>query len=318
MTRSDETAPRLSVRGLRKIYKGGVAANDDISLSIRAGEVFGLLGPNGAGKTTLVNQIIGLLKPTAGSIELDGIDLVADPGAARQLCSYLPQGTMPIDSFTLEGAIRLAGRIRGSSAAAAARRTDELIAALDIEEWRGKLGSQVSGGVGRLIGFCMAVVRPGRLVILDEPTNDIDPLRRRLLWKEIGRLSGSGTAVLLVTHNVLEAEKAVNRLAVMDGGRIVAEGTPASLKMDERSRLRLRLTLEPGAEGVEPPPFADGDTRTGRRLMTTVPESNAREAVEWARGLQQAGLVEEYELGPVTLEDTYVKLIGGESHADPR
>jgi ABC-2 type transport system ATP-binding protein len=301
---------RLTVRDLRKVYKGGVAANDGISLSIRPGEVFGLLGPNGAGKTTLVNQIIGLLRPTGGSIHLDGIDLVEDPAAARRLCSYLPQGGLPIDAFRLVDAIEIAGRIRGGGRLEVARRARDLVDRLELGEWEAKACGELSGGALRLVGFCMAAVQPARLVILDEPTNDVDPLRRRLLWREIRRLTEEDAAVLLVTHNVLEAEKAVDRLAVVDRGRILAEGTPGSLRDGRGTELRLRLTLEPGVEGLDAPPFLTRQTRDGRRLLAAVPEADAMEAVRWARELQQRGTAEEYELGPVTLEDTYVRLVG--------
>src|SRR5215470_17699049 len=120
--------------GVTKVYDGTVRANDAITLSVDSGEVYGLLGPNGAGKSTLVKQVIGLLKPTAGQIRLGPFDLVADPHAARQLCSYLPQAPMPIDSFKVREAIELTGRIRGGDRATVRRRAGDLIEALDIGE----------------------------------------------------------------------------------------------------------------------------------------------------------------------------------------
>ncbi|HYA44326.1 MAG TPA: ABC transporter ATP-binding protein, partial [Acidimicrobiales bacterium] len=224
------------VEGLTKRF-GALVANDDITLRVEAGEVYGLLGPNGAGKSTLVKQTIGLLKPTTGRISLGPFDLVAEPDTARQLCSYLPQAPMPIDSFRAGEAIELAGRIRGGRRDDVRKRAASLIEALDIGEWRTTVGQRLSGGVKRLVGFCMAVVWPGRLVILDEPTNDVDPLRRRLLWQQVRTLGSMGCSVLLVTHNVLEAEKSVDRLAVISGGRLVAEGTPSSLKAADRSHM---------------------------------------------------------------------------------
>jgi ABC-2 type transport system ATP-binding protein len=227
------------VEALTKRF-GGLAANDGITLRVEPGEVYGLLGPNGAGKSTLVRQTIGLLKPTSGRITLGSYDLVADPDAARQLCSYLPQAQMPIEAFHASEAIELAGRIRGGSTKEVRQRTAALIDALELGEWRDALGHTLSGGVKRLVGFCMAIVRPGRVVILDEPTNDVDPMRRRLLWEQIRALGSHGCAVLLVTHNVLEAEKSVDRLAVIHQGKLVAEGTPSSMKAADRSQLRLQ------------------------------------------------------------------------------
>jgi ABC-2 type transport system ATP-binding protein len=131
------TAWRLRAIDVTKVYDNGrVRANDQITLEVRPGEVYGLLGPNGAGKSTLVRQVIGLLKPTGGQITLGPYDLVADPDAARQLCSYLPQAQLPIESFRVREAIELTGWIRGGAATAVRRRANELIDALDIGEWR--------------------------------------------------------------------------------------------------------------------------------------------------------------------------------------
>ncbi len=295
------------VDGLTKRF-GAVVANDAITLRVEPGEVYGLLGPNGAGKSTLVKQTIGLLKPTSGRITLGRFDLVADPDAARQLCSYLPQVQMPIDSFHVSEAIELAGRIRGGSATDVRGRTASLITTLDLGEWKNALGRSLSGGVRRLVGFCMAVVRPGRVVILDEPTNDVDPLRRRLLWEEIRALGAHGCAVLLVTHNVLEAEKSVDRLAVIHKGRLLAEGTPSSMKTADRSQLRLQLMLAPGRATPALPPWAGPAVRVGNNLVTTIAEADASVAIAWAAEMTNAGSAEEYALGAMTLEDAYIRL----------
>jgi ABC-2 type transport system ATP-binding protein len=287
---------------------GGLAANDNITLRVEPGEVYGLLGPNGAGKSTLVKQTIGLLKPSSGSIRLGPYDLVADPDAARQLCSYLPQAQMPIESFHVREAIELAGRIRGAGAPAVRQRTAALVEALELGEWQDALGHTLSGGVKRLVGFCMATVVPGRVVILDEPTNDVDPRRRRLLWEQIRGLGAHGCSVLLVTHNVLEAEKAVDRLAVINNGRLVAEGTPSSLKAADRSQLRLHVMLAPGTETPALPPWAGPSVRVGHNLVTTIAEVDASVGIAWAMALTDAGVAEEYALGAMTLEDAYIRL----------
>lgn len=308
----------LRIRGLTKIYRGDLVANDHLDLDVHPGEVFGLLGPNGAGKTTLVNQIIGLLMPSSGSIHLGELDLVAQPHQARLLCSHLPQGELPVEAFPLATAGVLMGRIRGGSPEQARRRTEELIETLQLGEWKQQIGSKLSGGVRRLLGFIMAAVVPGRVVILDEPTNDVDPLRRRLLWQEIRNLAAGGAAVLLVTHNVLEAERSVDRLAVVDHGRIVAQGTPASLKKGDRDLLRLDLTLEPRSEGLpELPAFVTKSVAAGRRRMLHLAEADAGSALEWVRGLARSEVVEDYELGPTTLEDAYIRLVSAEGGEPP-
>jgi ABC-2 type transport system ATP-binding protein len=287
---------------------GTVAANDSITLRVEPGEVYGLLGPNGAGKSTLVKQTIGLLKPTSGTITLGRYDLVDDPDAARQLCSYLPQAQMPIDSFRLREAIELSGRIRGAEMGQVRRRTTELIEALELGEWSKTLGTRLSGGVKRLVGFCMAIISPGHLVILDEPTNDVDPLRRRLLWDQIRALGAQGCSVLLVTHNVLEAEKAVDRLALIANGKLVAEGTPSSLKAADRAQMRLQVMLVPGVETPELPAWGGSPVRVGNNLVTTIAEADAPSGITWAAGLIDAGVAEEYALGASTLEDAYIRL----------
>jgi ABC-2 type transport system ATP-binding protein len=302
--------------GVTKTYPNGIRANDGISLHVAPGEVYGLLGPNGAGKTTLVKQVIGLLKPTSGRIMLGDRDLVADPASARQLCSYLPQAQVPIDSFRAREAIVLCGRVRGGSRTAVEQRADELIEALDVGEWRDKRGIGLSGGVKRLVGFAMVTVCPGQLVILDEPTNDVDPLRRRLLWEQVRRLGDLGAAVLLVTHNVLEAEKAVDRLAVIDRGRLVAEGTPSSMKAHDRGHLRLQLMIAPGHDAPALPPFAMRSTLVGRNLMTVIAEGDASVGIKWAQEVIAAGVAEEYALSATSLEDAYIQLTGHDSAGD--
>lgn len=300
----------LSIEHIHKEYPSGVRANDDISLSVEAGEIFGLLGPNGAGKTTLVNQIIGLIAPTSGKIDIDGVDALANTQHARQACSFQPQSQVPIDGVTPQQAIELVGQLRGGDRSSVRQRASQLVEALEIAEWARTPGENLSGGVRRLTAFCMATVVPGQLVILDEPTNDVDPLRRRLLWREVRNLAEMGSAVLLVTHNVLEAERSVDRLAVLDRGRVVGAGTAADLKGHENGNLRLELTIEPAAEPPVPAPFLSRSVILGRRMIATLDASSLDRAVEWASSLQGNGSVEEFAIGPTTLEDAYIRLVG--------
>jgi ABC-2 type transport system ATP-binding protein len=301
----------LEIEKLTKVYRGGLRANDGIDLAIESGEVFGLLGHNGAGKTTLVNQVVGLLKPTSGSIRIDGRDMVANPGLARRLCSFQAQAQVPIDGLSPRQAIDLLGQLRGRSRTDVIRRREHLVEVLELGEWLDVDAARLSGGVKRLVAFAMAAVAPGRLVMLDEPTNDVDPVRRRLLWRQVRALADEGAAVLLVTHNVIEAERSVDRLAILDEGRVIAEGTPAMLKAGLGAELRLELVVDPRA--VEPPvsPFGRSVVAVGNRVMVGVPIDGAGPAVSWAEMLERAGVVEEFTLGPATLEDVYVALVGG-------
>ena len=304
----------LEIQDITKTYRGrfrrakGVRANDAITLQADAGEVYGLLGHHGAGKTTLVTQVVGLLTPDSGAIHVDGVDLIADPSHARQVCSLQPQAQLPITGLKPRQAIDLIGRIRGGERSAVAARRNELVEALDIGAWLETDGEKLSGGVKRLVSFVMAAVVPGRVVMLDEPTNDVDPVRRRLLWDAVRALADEGNAVLLVTHNVVEAERAVDRLAVLDGGRVVAAGTPAQLKAGLERELRLDLAFEPGRT-ASPPPFVERFDLDGLRARAIVDSADAAAAVHWAQSLRGTGVVGEFSLTPATLEDVYVDLV---------
>ena len=307
----------LRIVELCKSYARGVPVNDHVSLSLSRGEVFGLLGPNGAGKTTLVRQVIGLTKPDTGSISINGVDILANPGYARQACSFQAQTQVPIDGLSTMQAIELVGRVRGGKVKAVKQRARALLKDLEMEEWSAKSAQTFSGGMRRLVAFCMAAVVPGEIVILDEPTNDIDPMRRRLLWEQVRGLIGLGSAVLLVTHNVLEAERAVDRLAIMNDGRVVASGTPGSLKGNGAQNMRLEVILEPRAQAPETPAFLQHSVTTGRRLIARLAESDIYPATQWARGLKEAGIAEEYSVGPITLEDVYLKVVGHGEYQEP-
>jgi ABC-2 type transport system ATP-binding protein len=306
----------LEIKDITKIYKGKVKANENISLSVSEGEVFGLLGPNGAGKTTLVNQIIGLTRPTSGGISISGVDVIAKPDYAREVCSFQAQVQAPIAGLSSMQAIELAGRIRGGKKTDVHKRAMELVEKLELGEWQKTLGLNVSGGVRRLVAFCMAAVVPGRIVILDEPTNDVDPLRRRAIWQEVQTLAKQGSTVLLVTHNILEAERVVDRLAIIDLGQVKGMGTPASLKESEGDAMRLELILEPKATAPSLPSYLQKPLVINRRILGDVQPGDIPTAINWARGLKTNGMIEEFYLGPATLEDVYVRLVKNHENND--
>lgn len=301
----------LTVRGLRKRYRGrrGVQANDGIDLDVAAGQVVGLLGHNGAGKTTLVHQVVGLVRPDAGTVTVTGVDAVAHPDQARRLVSIQAQANVPISGLTPRRAIELVGRIRGASTADVRRRATDLLDALDLGPWADTPSEKVSGGVARLTAFAMTAVHPGRLVVLDEPTNDVDPVRRRLLWQQIRGLADAGHGVLLVTHNVREAERVVDHLAILDRGVVVAADTPAGLTARLRGTLTLEVDTTPGAS-VTWHPAATDVVAENLRGTATVPTDAAADVVRWAQAEVDAGRLERYALTPASLEDVYVKLAG--------
>jgi ABC-2 type transport system ATP-binding protein len=293
---------------------GTVTANAAVSIRVRAGEVVGLLGHNGAGKTTLVSQLVGLLRPDAGRIRVAGVDAVARPGAARRLVALQSQGQVPLDGLTPRVAIELAGRLRGLPRRQARRAAERLADDLDITEWIDQRalpeGRGLSGGVRRLTGFAMTVASPAPLVVLDEPTNDVDAARRRRLWDAVRGLAERGVGVLLVTHNVLEAEKVVDELVVLDRGSVRAAGSTSQLTtaVDDGLRLELSLPVDGTDPTGEPPVPVRQRVRAGRRVLLVVPADQAATAVAWAGTLRDAGLVDGYTLTPATLEDAYLAL----------
>ena len=301
----------LEITHVTKTYRNGVRANDDISLEVHQGEVYGLLGPNGAGKTTLVSQVLGIALPDAGTVCIDGTDVVRRPDVARRLCSYQPQAAAPVDGLSPREAVEIVGRIRGGEARAVRRRAGELLEALDLDAVASRV-APMSGGMARLTGFCMAAVVPGRVVVLDEPTNDVDPLRRRALWTQIRRLADDGAAVLLVTHNVLEAERCVDRLAIIGGGRVLAQGPPAQLKAALEAPLRLECTVEPGVPTPRPPAEISVTGTVGRRMIAQVQTRDLAAAVAWAQRAQDEGSVTEFAVTPASLEDVYATWVAGE------
>ncbi|APU21472.1 ATP-binding cassette domain-containing protein [Actinoalloteichus sp. GBA129-24] len=191
---------------------------------------------------------------------------------------------------------------------------------LDIGEWFNRRalpdGGGLSGGVRRLTAFAMAAVARVPLVILDEPTNDVDAARRRLLWKMVRRLGDEGAGVLLVTHNVAEAERVVDELVVLDRGKVVASGSPSRLRGEDDHDLRLELSLnpnddDPSESGSEIPLSIARRVRAGRRVLLTIRAAEAEAAVAWAANLRTAERIEGYALAPATLEDVYLAATGG-------
>ena len=213
----------IEVSGLRKTY-GSLVAVDDLSFSIRAGEIFGVLGPNGAGKTTTVESIAGLRRPDAGTVRVLGLDPVADGPTLRQrLGVQLQQATLP-DRLKVWEALELFASLY--EAPADWRR---LIEQWDLTEKRNATFASLSGGQRQRLFIALALVGDPDVVILDELTSGLDPQARRDTWEMIRAVRDAGTTVVLVTHFMDEAERLCDRLAIIDGGRIVAQGPPRDL-----------------------------------------------------------------------------------------
>lgn len=241
---TDRTSDRHAVRavGLRKRY-GDVVAVDGVSIAVEAGEILGVLGPNGAGKTTTVEMIEGLRVPDAGTVQVLGCDLSTDPAAVRQRIGVQLQTTALFPRLTVREVLELFRRFYAGATMGA----DELIDLLDLTDKAGSLTRDLSGGQAQRLSVALALVNRPEMVFLDEPTTGLDPQARRALWDTIHAIRRRGATVLLTTHYMEEAEVLCDRVAIMDGGRIIAEGPPARL-VDEHFD---ETAIELPAGGVE-------------------------------------------------------------------
>jgi len=215
---------------LVKVYKGGTRALDGLSFSVTPGELFGLLGPNGAGKTTAIRIFATLLRATEGTARVVGFDVAAQPYEVRRRLGLAMQ-TPTLDAFsTGRETLELAGRLHGMSGSELRRRTEELLELMGLSSVAKKLTGAYSGGMKRRLDLAGALVHRPDLLILDEPTEGLDPQSRVALWEELERISSEGTTMLLTTHYMEEADRLCTRLAIIDNGRIVVDGEPERLK----------------------------------------------------------------------------------------
>ncbi len=230
---STTTGPIIETRGLRRTFKsrvGNVEAVRGVNLSVMAGEIFGFLGPNGAGKTTTLRMLATLLPPSGGDATIAGCDLLKDPGKVRERIGFVGQmgGTDP--AITGRKELQFQARLYGMSAAEARTRTNEMLAMLELGEAADRRTGSYSGGQKRRLDIGLGLIHEPPVLFLDEPTTGLDPQSRSHLWEEVRKLRERGTTVFLTTHYLEEADALCDRLAIIDHGLLVAEGTPDSLK----------------------------------------------------------------------------------------
>jgi ABC-2 type transport system ATP-binding protein len=220
----------IEARALKRTFKGGIEAVAGIDLGVAQGEVFGFLGPNGAGKTTTVRMLCTLLPPSAGSATVAGIDVVADPAGVRRRIGVALQeiGLDPIQ--TGRELVELQCGLYGITGAAARERATELLELVGLSDAADRRTKTYSGGMKRRLDLASALVHSPEVLFLDEPTTGLDPASRRTVWDEVRRINAAGTTVFLTTQYLEEADQLCDRLAIIDGGVIVAEGTPEHLK----------------------------------------------------------------------------------------
>ena len=218
----------LKVRGLTKKY-GDTEVVRGLDLHVRRGECFGLLGPNGAGKTTTLRLLLGLIEPDAGSIELAGIAVPQHAREARMKVGVVPQMDNLDPDFSVRENLLAYGRYYGMSKAAVAARVPTLLEFAGLASKADAQIAQLSGGMKRRLTLARALVHDPDILFLDEPTTGLDPQARHLIWQGLRRLIADGKTIVLTTHFMEEAERLTDRLAILDHGRLVAEGAPRAL-----------------------------------------------------------------------------------------
>ena len=231
--------------GLEKSY-GRVRVLDGVDLGVARGGVFALLGPNGAGKTTAVRILATLIRADAGQARVAGYDVVADRRQVRRHISLTGQFAAVDDLQTGEENLAMMGRLAGLPRARARRRAAELLERFDLADAAGRTVRTYSGGMRRRLDLAAGLVGDPAVLFLDEPTTGLDPRSRQAVWQVVGQLAGSGVSVFLTTQYLEEADRLADRIAVLDGGRVVAEGTSAQLK-EQVAGHRLDLVLADAA-----------------------------------------------------------------------
>lgn len=292
-----------------------VRATDGVGMEVRSGEVFGLLGPNGAGKSTLVRQLTGLMRPDSGTVHVLGHDLVRHPERAARLIAYLGQESTALDELTVALAAETTGRLRGLTARDARAERDAVLEELGLGQLASRPLRRLSGGQRRLACFATALVGERPLLVLDEPTTGMDPVARRAVWTAVDRRRAEhGTTVLLVTHNVIEAETVLDRVAVLDRGRVIACGTPTGLKERVADEVRVDLVWRERAplDVPEVAALRASAREAGRRWVLHLAPDEARAAVAAVTGGAAFAALDDFTLATPSLEDVYLAL-GGET-----
>jgi ABC-2 type transport system ATP-binding protein len=225
-------APAIEARELSRTFKGGIEAVREVDLNVAQGEVFGFLGPNGAGKTTMVRMLCTLLPPSSGSASVAGHDVVDDGDEVRRNIGVALQeiGLDPVQ--TARELLELQCGLYGITGSAGRERTTELLELVGLTEAADRRTKTYSGGMKRRLDLASALVHRPRVLFLDEPTTGLDPASRLTVWEEVRRINATGTTIFLTTQYLEEADELCDRLAIIDHGELVAQGTPESLKAE--------------------------------------------------------------------------------------
>jgi ABC-2 type transport system ATP-binding protein len=305
----------IEASDLRKTYKGGVRALDGLTFSVEAGTIFGLLGPNGAGKSTAVRILTTLSRADGGTATVAGLDVVTNAGRVRRSIGVVGQRAGLDPEATGRENLEMQAEIYGVFGDERRRRVDGLLERLGLSEAAGRLAKTYSGGMQRRLDVALGLVHRPRVLFLDEPTTGLDPEARAELWQEIERLAREeAMTILLTTHYLEEADRLASRLAIVDRGRIVAEGSPEELKSElHGDTVQVELTESrngAAASAISGLPAVTEVTVEGRLLRARV-DDGAAAIPGVIAALEQRGLhVASATIARPSLDDVYLRHTG--------
>ena len=315
-----ESPLAIEATGLVKVF-GETRAVDGVDLAVRTGSVYGVLGPNGAGKTTTIRMLATLLRPDEGTARVLGHDIVEEADAVRSAVTLTGQLASVDEDLTGRENLILVGRLLGLKRAQAKTRATELLEAFGLAEAAAKLVKNYSGGMRRRLDIAASIVVTPRLMFLDEPTTGLDPRSRNQVWDIIRMLVAGGTTILLCTQYLEEADQLADGIAVIDHGKVIAEGTPGQLKasvgagamhvrlLDPQQRPEAERLLSRGLGSVflEPDPAA-----------LSVRCAEADRGAEAIAGLTRAGVrIADFSLGQPSLDEVFLALTGHPAEEEP-
>jgi ABC-2 type transport system ATP-binding protein len=305
----------IEAEGLEKTYPGGVRALDGLSFAVEAGSIFGLLGPNGAGKSTTVKVLTTLTRPDGGSARVAGHDVLRDPAAVRKAIGVVAQKSgFDREATGIENLV-LQGQMFGMSTRDAKARGAELLERFGLADAARRIARTYSGGMARRLDIAIGLMHRPQVLFLDEPTTGLDPEVRADMWDEISRLANEeGLTILLTTHYLEEADKLAGNLAIVDGGRVVAEGTPEALKGELRGdAIHVELVEPPNGavDGALAPLDGVREVTIEARTLRARADHGASAVPAVLAALEGAGVrVASVTVARPSLDDVYLRHAG--------
>lgn len=305
----------IEVAQLRKEYDGFVAV-DGISFTAGAGEIFGLLGPNGAGKTTTISCVSGLLEPSAGRISVDGHDVVSEARDARASLGIVPQEIALYEDLSATQNLRFWGEAYGLAGTRLRERVETVLEMIGLSDRADEPVARFSGGMKRRLNFGCGIVHEPRVLLLDEPTVGVDPQSRVNLLDRVRDQAANGVCVLYTTHYMEEAESLCDRLAIIDHGKVIAQGTLAELRavMGERDLVRITGEFEPAGARAALETIAAVDIVAAEEDLLTLAVTDAsRSLPALLESLSGSGAeLQQTTITQPSLESLFIKLTGKE------